>query len=142
MDIQISAIDSLGLIPQLIEIIPELDAPSPDQLATRLGPTPLLLTAYAGEKRVGFKLGYPISTSCFYSWLGGVAPEYRRHGIAKMLLHAQETEVKRLGYTRIRVKSMNRFPSMLTMLIQQHYQIIGTEETGPENLKVLFEKAL
>lgn len=38
---------------------------------------------------VGFKLGYRRGPHMFYSWLGGVHPETRRHGVARELMVRQ-----------------------------------------------------
>ena len=45
--------------------------------------------ARVGEQLVGFKLGYAHTPTRYYSWLGGVDPEYRRQGIAGGLMHRQ-----------------------------------------------------
>ena len=55
----------------------------------------------------------------------------------------QETWATERNYKHISVKSMNCFPAMLTLLINNGYQITGYENNGtPLNSKIKFTKAL
>ncbi|MCS6114012.1 GNAT family N-acetyltransferase [Shewanella baltica] len=121
-----------GLTPelatQLIELskqIPELDRPlTSEVLNQRLqGKKCLILVAYVEGELAGFKLGYEQEEAIFYSWLGGVASDFRRLGLAQSLLEYQETWACRQGYNHIQVKTMNRFPAMLNLLISNQYLI-------------------
>lgn len=121
-----------GLTPelttQLIELskqIPELDRPlTSEVLNQRLqGKKCLILVAYVEGELAGFKLGYEQEETIFYSWLGGVASDFRRLGLAQSLLEYQETWARRQGYNHIQVKTMNRFPAMLNLLISNQYLI-------------------
>lgn len=121
-----------GLTPelatQLIELskqIPELDRPlTSEVLNQRLqGKKCLILVAYVEGELAGFKLGYEQEEAIFYSWLGGVASDFRRLGLAQSLLEYQETWARRQGYNHIQVKTMNRFPPMLNLLISNQYLI-------------------
>lgn len=116
------------LATQLIELsqqIPELDRSLTNEtLAERLdGKTSLILLAFVEGELAGFKLGYEQEETIFYSWLGGVASDFRRLGLAQSLLEYQETWVRRQGYNHIQVKTMNRFPRMLNLLINNQYMI-------------------
>ncbi|MGS0681660.1 GNAT family N-acetyltransferase [Shewanella sp. 125m-7] len=86
------------------------------------GPALLLIAKVEGEI-AGFKLGYQTDDQVFYSWLGGVTPDFRGLGLAKSLLEYQERWATEQGYQRIDVKTRNCFPSMLNMLISNQYQI-------------------
>ncbi|MCU8031553.1 GNAT family N-acetyltransferase [Shewanella sp. SM73] len=138
--IEIKAESSLTpeLAAQLIELsqqIPELDHPLTNEvLDQRLqGKTCLILVAYVEGELAGFKLGYEQEEAIFYSWLGGVASDFRRLGLAQSLLEYQETWARRHGYNHIQVKTMNRFPAMLNLLICNQYLI--TELTAdPKSL--------
>ena len=138
--IEIKAESSLTpeLAAQLIELsqqIPELDHPLTNEvLDQRLqGKTCLILVAYVEGELAGFKLGYEQEEAIFYSWLGGVAFDFRRLGLAQSLLEYQETWARRQGYHHIQVKTLNRFPAMLNLLISNQYLI--TELTAdPKSL--------
>ncbi|WP_298772430.1 GNAT family N-acetyltransferase [uncultured Shewanella sp.] len=102
----------------------------------------ILVTEKVGEL-IGFKMGYPLNDSEFYSWLGGVVPKYRKASCAKDMLKAQEKWLKAHDYKRVRVKSMNRFSGMLCMLIRNGYDIERVDEYAhPELERICFVKAL
>lgn len=103
---------------------------------------PLLVVAEDEGRIVGFKLGYTTGPETFYSWLGGVDPAFRKHGIARELLRLQERLVREMGLTKISVKSLNRFPAMLRFLISEGYQIVDVEKREAGEAKIVFEKIL
>ena len=124
--------------------IPEFDQREGyEAIHERVGDDYLALVCEVDAEPVGFKLGYPLSADTFYSWLGGVHPAHRGSGIARALLLAQEEHCRRAGYQLLRVKSKNRFPAMLQMLVSQGYQIDGYTpgELAADN-KIHFVKAL
>ena len=59
-----------------------------DDLAGRMKEKPQLQidVALDDKKVVGYKIGYALNREQFYSWLGGVDPEYRNLGIALTLM--------------------------------------------------------
>lgn len=125
--------------------IPEFDGRNTQQkLTQRLSDLPhLILIAKVDGALAGYKLGYQLNEREFYSWLGGVLPQYRQQGIATALRLHQEAWAKQSGYRSIQVKSMNRYPNMLHLLISSDYQIVGYEQ-GPSQAsgKILFSKQL
>ena len=103
----------------------------------------LLLGAFCEGEPAGYKVGYAISPTEFYSWLGGVLPVYRRQGVATRLRLEQEQWATESGYTSILVKSSNRFPAMLQLLLASGYQIVGYEDRDdPLSSKISFRKQL
>ncbi|MCQ1057907.1 GNAT family N-acetyltransferase [Photobacterium sp. ZSDE20] len=103
----------------------------------------LILVAEIDGELAGVKIGYQLSEDCFYSWLGGVAPAGRRSGVAQALLEAQEAWVLAQGYQTLRVKSRNRFPAMLRLLLRNGYQIEHLEKKdGIEDFRLHFVKQL
>lgn len=113
------------------------------EIASRIGERYLCLVYIDGSEPVGFKLGYATSSTVFYSWLGGVLPNHRKRGIAQQLLRTQEQWVKAQGFSRLEVKSKNRFPAMLTLLIGQGYWISAvTEASDPLETKIHFFKSI
>jgi len=102
----------------------------------------VLISEYEGEL-IGFKIGYPLNKTDFYSWLGGVVPSKRKLGVAKRMLVLQESLAAKQSFTSILVKSMNRFRSMLHMLIENGYDITSVENYGgTDSERICFRKAL
>ena len=89
----------------------------------------LILIAYVGKIPAGFKVGYE-RDGFFYSWLGGVLPNFRRYGIAKKLADAQEAWALKNGYGSVTFKTMNRHKAMLAFALKNGFDIIGFEEKG------------
>lgn len=116
----------------LMQQIPEFDAPvSAQALLERLGDAPaLLLLCYVEDELAGFKLGYQKAPGSFYSWLGGVLPDYRKLGLAQQMLDVQERWATEQGYNELSVKTLNRFGAMLAMLVQNRYQITELNGAG------------
>lgn len=102
-----------------------------------------LLIAEIGGQPAGFKLGYQDTPDTFYSWLGGVLPTFRRHGVAQALLQEQENWVRAQRYRKLSVKTRNQFRAMLMMLIANGYQIIALEKKGEvADYRLMLEKRL
>jgi ribosomal protein S18 acetylase RimI-like enzyme len=113
---------------KIFMVIPELDRYlSLSEMKEKLVGTHLVSIAENQGTLIGFKLGYQISEDEFYSWLGAVIPAYRNSGVAQSLLDFQEGWVIKSGFKSISVKSMNRFPSMLRLLIKNGYRIKSVE---------------
>lgn len=122
--------------------IPEFDLVTTRQTIEQrmAGKRGLILVASVDNVPIGFKVGYSLSEDTFYSWIGGVIPRYRGQGIASLLLNAQEKWAVESGFTRINVKSMNRYPSMLKLLVSNNYQITGIEKSNGPDDKIFFSK--
>ena len=102
----------------------------------------LLLIAFHGARPVGFKAGYALDATVFYSWLGGVLPEYRRQGIARQLLDYQHDWCRRSGFTCIRTKTLNQWKGMLLLNLQNGFDITHTYKDSAGRLKIVLEKEL
>ena len=115
----------LAHLNSVYEAIPEFEhAHSSQDISDRLLSHPaLLLIAKIEGEVAGFKLGYQLSDDVFYSWLGGITPDFRGLGLAKSMLEYQERWASQQGYARVEVKTRNCFPRMLKMLINSQYQI-------------------
>ncbi|NDL64567.1 GNAT family N-acetyltransferase [Acerihabitans arboris] len=123
--------------------LPELNAHhSLMDIEMRLQHRPhLMLVAEVNGRPVGFIAGYALNTAEFHLWLGGVLPGFRRRGVARALLAAQETWAKSRGYHTINVKSGSRFQGMLLFLISNHYQQTRIEaQDNEEENKIWLEK--
>jgi len=138
----------IGTIDDVLSVdaqIPEFDGRTTrEKIAARLINTPsLILIAKVDGKPIAYKMGYALSKTVFYSWLGGVIPAHRKKGIATKLREQQETWALHAHYTQIAVKSMNRYPAMLQLLISSGYQITGYEDNNDHTLaKICFTKKL
>ncbi|MGG5488391.1 GNAT family N-acetyltransferase, partial [Gaetbulibacter sp. PBL-D1] len=91
----------------------------------------LTLLCYHQKQLIGFKIGYKYNASTFYSWVGGVLPDYRKNGIGKQLSQLQEQAIKQKGYNTLRTKSMNRFKPMMILNLKNGFDIksVYTNET-------------
>lgn len=108
--------------------IPEFSNPYPiEEYQKRLQVNHLILIAFINELPVGFKVGYALNNDCFYSWLGGILPAYRKQKVASKLILTQEEWVKKNRYKRIEIKTRNYFKGMLLLSIKHDYQIISIE---------------
>lgn len=92
-----------------------------------LGVPHLILVAYYEGQAAGFKVGYERS-NYFYSWMGGVLPDFRRLGIARALADYQEEWAKRNQYFSITFKTRNQHKAMLLFAIKNGFDIIDFEE--------------
>lgn len=101
-----------------------------------------LAVAYVDGKAAGFKLGYEKDKWEFYSWLGGVLPEFRNLGIASALMRVQHEWCKASGYKRVSTKTQNRFREMFLLNLKSGFNVIGTHTSHEGGLKILLEKEL
>lgn len=102
----------------------------------------LILIAWFDGNPVGFKVGYQVDSD-FYSWMGGVIPEFRNRGIARHLAEHQEAWAKEKGFTKIKFKTQNKFKGMLIFALKNGFSISGTTKfAGGEGFKIVLEKKL
>lgn len=140
----------IGSIEEVLQIyseIPEFQEPyGAGELARRFSESPqhLILVAYDDDKPIGFKAGYQRDDNgSFYSWMGGVAKDYRRHGIAQALLDEMANWCQVHGYKKLWFKTLNRHKSMLQFGLRNHFDIIGFEPQEPNSeSRIWLEKYL
>jgi len=92
------------------------------------------------NKVVAFKAGYILRPGLFYSWIGGVLPEYRRMGIAKKLLIEQHEHARKLGCTEIRTISTNSHKEMIICNLMHGFDILETKIRGDETRVVMTKR--
>lgn len=102
----------------------------------------VIILAFDKEKVVGYKIGYEERQGIFYSWLGGVYPEYQRKGIATGLLRMQHDWCKEQGYSLVRTQTKNRWRNMLILNIREGFDIVGTYTDDRGEPKIMLEKQL
>ncbi len=138
---------SLAKAYQVLEQIPEFVALQPiAKFEQRLeGKTELILVALDRDLAIGVKMGYALSDSVFYTWMGGVIPAYRGQGIAQHLADAQVAWVRKHGYQSIQLKTRNRFKGMLHFALSDGFDLIGLSKEKAESVadyRILLEKKL
>lgn len=102
----------------------------------------LILVAFYGERVIGYKIGYEDRKSRFYSWLGGVYPEYRGQGIASELMRKQHEWCKDTGYKVVRTQTKNKWRNMLILNLRHGFDIVGTYTDEKGETKIILEKRL
>jgi len=102
----------------------------------------VIILSYDVKTLVGFKLGYRYNENTFYSWVGGVLPEYRQKGIAKKLMQLQHDCALKKGYEKVRTKSMNRFKPMMCLNLKSGFDIVKVYTNDSQQTKIIFEKKL
>ena len=126
--------------------IPEFDDPYEiSEYSKRLNSTVhLILTAYDDHNPIAFKIGYHRhSDGSFYSWMGGVLPNYRRKGIANNLADHQETWAKKKGYNSIKLQTRSKHNAMLALAINRGFQITNrNEKTSNSNTHIWMSKPI
>jgi GNAT superfamily N-acetyltransferase len=100
------------------------------------------LVAEKDGELLGFKVGYQSDTpDTFYSWMGGVRPEFRKQGIADALAEYQENWAKEKGFKAIYFKTRNRFPAMITFGLSRGFKIMEViPKGGVEDYRVVMWK--
>lgn len=117
---------------------------SHDNLNHKMKDKPKLVfnIALVGEEVVGFKIGYELDRNKFYSWLGGVHPDYREHGIASKLMEQQHQHLRENGYKTVQTKTMNKWRGMLLLNIKNGFDIVVTYTDEKGLHKIILEKKL
>ncbi|MDP8202071.1 MAG: GNAT family N-acetyltransferase [Candidatus Tenebribacter burtonii] len=102
----------------------------------------LILIAYWKGKIAGFKVGYQID-GYFYSWMGGVVPEFRKNHIAKQLAYYQQNRVKEKGIKKIKMKTRNKHKAMLQFALSDGFYITDLEKRdNPKESRIFLDKEL
>ena len=126
--------------------VPEFDDPYeiPEYSKRLNSTTHLILTAYDCHNPIAFKIGYQRHPDgSFYSWMGGVLPNYHRKGVANKLADYQETWAKKNGYTSIRIQTRVKHKAMLALAINREFQITNRiEKTPSSNTLIWINKPL
>lgn len=110
----------------VLRTLPEFDTLSDnDYYFSKIGnSTNLILLAKIESKIVACKVGYDkYKDGSFYSWLGGVTPEYRKVGIAQKLATTQEKWARKGGFESIKFKTLNRHKSMIIFAVKNGFEM-------------------
>ncbi len=134
-----------GTIQQALEIskqITELESPyeEGEYMKRFKNIMHLILIAYWKGKPAGFKIGYQVEDH-FYSWMGGILPEFRKNKIAKRLASFQQSYLKNMGIDKIRMKTRNKHKAMIQFAISDGFYITGFEEhKNIDESRILLDK--
>ncbi len=138
-----------GTIAEAIGImhrIPEFDQPPTEEIwEQRMTQDPLVLIATSGHELVGFKAGYDRwrDGETYYSWLGGVLPDFRGKGVATALQRHMERWCQGRGYEKLQFKTRNRHRNMIHFGIRHGFDLVDFERKGDiSDYRLTFEKVL
>lgn len=124
--------------------IPEFEKPyDKKEYEQRLtGSNPLILVARVNDALAGYKVGYDrYRDGSFYSWVGGVLPEFRGLKLANRMADEQEEWAAAQGYNRIILKTKPKFENMLAFAQKRGFVLINVDNTEHGEILVL-EKRL
>ena len=104
----------------------------------------LILIAEIENTVVGFKAGYEQQhDGSFYSWMGGVLPEFRGKSIARKLADHMEEWAMEKKYSKIKMTTRNKNKAMLIFAISNGFNLTSIDERKPIGENRLFlEKVL
>jgi len=96
-------------------------------LAWRLGKMPdvSIFVAAAGERLVGFKAGYAATENRYYSWLGGVDPDWRGQGLASELMTRQHEWLRGTNYALVETHVRQDNDVMVALNLKHGLRITG-----------------
>jgi len=86
-----------------------------------------ILVGYIQGDACGYKIGFEYHSDheYFYSWNGGIIPNYRRRGIASALMARQHEIAKAKGFRYIRTQTKNKYRNMLLLNIKEGFEVTG-----------------
>jgi ribosomal protein S18 acetylase RimI-like enzyme len=90
---------------------------------------------------VGFKAGYAMTERKYYSWLGGVHPDFRRRGIASELMDRQHRWLVQRGYSIVETAANQENHAMAQANLRHGFSICGVR-TEPQRIQILYSKSL
>lgn len=84
----------------------------------------LAVVAESEGETVGFKLGYSLNQTEFYSAKGGVLPQWRRAGLARTMLYLMMEAAGRRGFTRFVYDTFpNLYRPMLILGLKEGFSV-------------------
>ena len=102
-----------------------------------------ILIAYDSNQPWGYKVVFEKSQKRYYSWIGGVVPDYRSKGVAKALMQKQHELAIQWGYKVVVTQTNNSFKSMIILNLKSGFEIRGAmHRFGYEELTIVMEKQL
>lgn len=90
---------------------------------------------------VGFKIGYATKSQHYYSWLGGVHPQWLRQGIARKLMDQQHAWLCSESFTVVETGAQAKNEAMCELNLNSGFELVGSREKR-RGLQLIFEKQL
>ncbi|MGV8151646.1 MAG: GNAT family N-acetyltransferase [Candidatus Nanoarchaeia archaeon] len=80
----------------------------------------------------GYAIGYSEKRKDYHLWMLGVLPEYRKNGMGSKILEEQINFAKNNNYSKLFIKTSNKWRDMLKLSISRGFNISGfkTNEWG------------
>ncbi len=97
--------------------------------------------AWAELRLVGFKLGYAMTETKYYSWLGGVHADFRRRGVAGELMKTQHAWAAARGFAMVETSADQDNAAMARANLRHGFAVAGLR-SEPRRVQVLFLKPL
>ena len=115
-----------------------------EEFESRCSGIHLSLIAEIDNQSVGFKIGYDrFKDGSFYSWMGGVLPEFRKKGVASALADFQENWAKRNGYNSIILKTRKKHRAMIAFSLNLGFTITEKiQMDSEEETRIWMEKII
>ena len=115
----------------------------PNYVRWRLDNMPHTSTFYAesASELTAYKIGYAMTQTKYYSWLGGVHPDHRREGLASELMKRQHNWAAEQGYQLIETSANKENVAMARLNLSHGFTICGTR-AEPDRIQVLYLKIL
>ncbi|MEQ8711855.1 MAG: GNAT family N-acetyltransferase [Cyclobacteriaceae bacterium] len=129
----------------LSRLIPEFENPAgAETYRNKLEGRDHLIVLAEIDEPCGFKVGYDREgDGTFYSWIGGVLPDYRRNCVARALAYEMENYCREQQYTHLRMKTRNEHKAMLQFAVRNGFYITGLKAyPDPMKSRILLEKRL
>ena len=101
-----------------------------------------VLLAHNKGALIGFKIGYTRFKGIFFSWLGAIALDHRRCGVARQLIQHQHKLCSDRGYDEIQTESAGTNQAMLILNLQEGFEVSGMHLGHGDALTVQLRKRL
>ncbi|MEZ0265810.1 MAG: GNAT family N-acetyltransferase [Phycisphaerae bacterium] len=105
-------------------------------------PDLIALIAHLEGNPVGYKVGYRENPGLFYSWTGGVLPDYRTFGVARRMQDYQHGLLRGRGYRAVAFSTFNKFREMLLFGLSTGFVPVGVDLKPENEIAIKFRKDL